>query len=479
MKWASTILVAGACLFLATIFGEESRTPAEWVVRLGADHLAERDEASAALLNLGSKARDDVHNAIDSPDAEVQWRARELWKTLRWLVVPDADADTRALVGEAEQKKDDREHWRDFVKKHGAGSILLVAEFYTNKSPGYENGVYAILEDANPQEVAQVIARSGTARPALEKPLDELTTDRAAPNTVINLMKIEIALWHYRKAFDFGREAWMRYGLPEIEKQCAIAVDRGNLFDQINEEALKDLASETNNARLCKKLSFYIAIYGASGKQDHVAALCDAAPNLDTTQLHGLELQQLVESFLRAGQPAYAIKALRNTQNPLEMYLRSMAQLQMHNAGAAEADWKLVMTALDPASKATKAQLFSLGELMRQWRDQRAGLIYQKILDITPPEPVYDANAYFRLGEIAEQQHQYRQAADLMEKGLTQAKGIGGSIIVITGGTYKGEVKTGVESVQDAIKRLRAMENGEKAGVEEEATPAGGAQAPQ
>ena len=253
-----------------------------------------------------------------------------------------------------------------------------------------------------------------------------------------------------------------------MEKQCAVAMDRGNLFDQVNGEAIKDVAAETDNASLCRKLGFYIAIYGASGKRDQIAALCDAAKNLDMAQLHGLELQQLVESFLRAGLPAYAIKALREPQNPLEMYLRSLARLQMHEVEAAEVDGKAVMSVLDPANKATKAQLFSLGELMRHWRDARAALIFQRIVEITPPEPIYDANAYFRLGELAEQQRQYRQAADFMEKGLTLAKGLGG-IIVASGGS-NGEVKTGEETAEDAIKRLRALADGEKERPVEQAT---------
>ena len=411
------------------------------MVRLGADHLAERDEASAALMSLGWKARDEVHNALDSPDAEVQWRAQELWKTLRWTVMPDADADTRALIEESEQKKSSREHWRDFVKKHGAESIRLVAEFYANKLQGYDSAVYAILEDANPEEVAQVIARSGEERPALEKPIDELTPDRAATNTAINLMEIEIALWHYRKAFDFGRDVWMRSGMPSLQKECAVAMNRGNLFDQVNEEALKATSPRKpdNSAAFVQEARFLHRGLCRKRASDgtHLAALCDAATNLNTTQLHGIELQQLIESFLRAGLPANAIKALRHPQNPLEMYLLSLAHFQMNEAEAAAADWKMVMAALDPANKATKAQLFSLGELMRHWRDQRAGLVFQKIIDLTPPEPIYDANAYFRLGELAEQQRQYRQAADFMEKGLALARGLGG-IIVVTGG--KGEV---------------------------------------
>ncbi|MGB8355050.1 MAG: hypothetical protein WCD79_14230, partial [Chthoniobacteraceae bacterium] len=348
MKRTFVFCVAGVFLLFSTAFGEENRTPAEWIARLGADHLVERDEASAALLNLGVKARDEVHGAINSPDPEVQWRARELWKALRWMVVPGADADTRTLVEAAEQKKADREHWRDFVKKHGAESIRLVAEFYAEKTAGYENGVYAILEDANPEEVAQVIAHAGAERPALEKPLDDLTPDRAAVNTAVNLMQIEIALWRYQKAFDFGRDVWFRTRMPALEKQCAVAVDRGNLFDQVSGEALKDVAAETDSARLCNKLGFYLAIYGAGGKQDQIAALCSAAMHLDMTQLHGLELQQLAESFLRAGQPAYAIKALRNAQNPLELYLRSMARFQMHDVEAAAVDGKVVMSLLDP-----------------------------------------------------------------------------------------------------------------------------------
>ena len=99
MKPAAIICAAAMAVLLArTAPAQDSKTPAEWTAQLGAERLPDREAASAALLKLGAKARDDVRHALDSTDPEVKSRARELWKTLRWLVVPDADEDIEAHV---------------------------------------------------------------------------------------------------------------------------------------------------------------------------------------------------------------------------------------------------------------------------------------------------------------------------------------------------------------------------------------------
>jgi len=467
MKPVFILFAAVACLLPSVaVSGAETRTPGEWVARLGADHLAEREEASAVLLELGSKAREPVRGALKSTDAEVQWRAEELWKTLRWLVVPGADTDVRALVAESENGKSNRVHWRDFVKKHGAESIRLVAEFYANKASGWEKARYAILEDANPDDVSQVIAHAGDDRASLLAPLEDLEPGKAARSSAVNLMKIEINLWNYEKAFDFGSDAWARLGDDEIRKQCAIAVDRGHLSDHVEEIARKDIAAETNAVRLCKKLAFYTGLFASTGRKDHIGALCDLAPALDTSKVQVTELKPLVSSLISAGMPERAVRFLSHAQSPLELYLRSIAESQMHDAAAAKADWDAVTAALDALKEERKSVIFSLGEVMRDWHDKRAALMWQKILDIAPPEPVYDANACFRLAEIAEDRHQYAHAADLYEQGMAFAGKSGGFVIVSGPGAKEGA--SGAETVQETIKRLRALAAGKKPDDEKE-----------
>src|SRR2546430_17498870 len=122
MKRRAIVIAAviGVCAVALADPDDEGKSPAEWVAQLGADHLAEREAASEHLRALGSLAREAVRGALDSPDPEVKFRARELWKTLRWQVVPGADAEVTALAETFQRGQVDESRWKEFVKKHGA-----------------------------------------------------------------------------------------------------------------------------------------------------------------------------------------------------------------------------------------------------------------------------------------------------------------------------------------------------------------------
>lgn len=467
MKLAITACAVFAGLF-AVAFAGESQSPAEWIAQLGADHLSERDAASAALLDFGSQAREEVRRALNSPDVEVQWRARELWKTLRWMVVPGADADVRRLVEDSKRGRIDKSHWIDFVKKHGAESILLVVEFRANALPA-KPGLLAVLEQAPPLDVARMIAQAkpARARPLLEAALDEISPKDSAVQLVVNIVQIQIALWNYQKAFDFGREAAFRFDDEDLLKQCAIAVDRGKLFDQGGQTAREDIAAETDSKRLCAKLSFYIRLLHLLGKDEQMSPLCDLAQKADLFRADDSALRRLVESLLKVQLPGCAIKALHLAHTPLTLYMRSVANARMQNTPAADADWRDVLAALGDVGDAKKEEAyFTLGELMNEWDDPRAESMWQKILDTPPENSVYDANACLRLAAISEKRHQYTRAADLYEKGLEIAKSLGGVLIV--SGPKDSDEAGGEEQINEKIKKLRALAAGRSSTVKEQ-----------
>src|ERR1043166_7471542 len=159
-------MVIGICALAAAENGDETKSPAQWVAQLGAEHLAEREAASEHLRMLGSRAREAVRGVLDSLDPEIKFRARELWKTLRWQVVPGADAEVAALAEAFQKGQADEALWKEFVKKHGADAIRLAAELRADAQqreaadvPAMHSVMQNLLETAPPLEIARVIAQ--------------------------------------------------------------------------------------------------------------------------------------------------------------------------------------------------------------------------------------------------------------------------------------------------------------------------------
>ncbi len=457
------IICAVVAVLLVQAAAEDSRTPAEWVKQLGAQNLADRDAASAALLALGAKARGEVRHALDSTDPEVLARAKELWKTLRWLVVPDADDDTRKLVAEADTGGIEAAHWRDFVQAHGAESIRLVAEFQASGSPGkiYQPGLLAALDNAPAIYVARSMAQTDPAdgRAALEALLDELQPAEIPEKTAANWMQIQIALWNYDKAYNFGRDFSFHAGGSAVVKQSAIAADRGGMFGKIHEAAEKDIKDEADPNRLCAKLSFYTGLFSELEKQPLIDPLFDLAQGTSTGRADDASLRRLVESLLNANMTARAVKVLHNVQSPLALYMRSVADLQIQDEPVSGTDWREALMALDAVDDDKKKEaIYNIAELMNDWHDNRSEVLWQKILTMPPQTTVYDANSCFRLGEIMEQRGQYSQAADIYEKGLQISGGLGG-FLVATG--PKGTASSGDKIIREKIKNLRALATGQ------------------
>ena len=229
------------------------KTPAEWVEQLGAGHLAERDEASAALLAMGGDAREAVQGALDSKDAEVQARAKELWETLRWDVIPGAEQDTAVIVALVEKKRaakqgdvstEDEAAWQKFVKAHGAKSLLLIAEFhnagYTPKF--YKAGMTQLLKTVPPGRIAGVILHEGTGpqRDALEAPLGEFKPGDIDSKAWPGIVGVRNELGEYDRAFEYGHTAGILIGFDggkAFSAACARAVERGGMFDKVKSAA--------------------------------------------------------------------------------------------------------------------------------------------------------------------------------------------------------------------------------------------------
>ena len=474
------LLVVALLAFAPGAYAQGPKTPSDWVAQLGADNLKDRDAASAALTSLGTQARDAVRDGLTSKDAEVQSRSKELWKTLRWMVVPDSGDDTKKLVAEAEAGSVSDTHWQDFVQRHGAESLRLVAEFredatrqganageaQTADLPAaiYKGGLRAVLENVSSIDIARFIAQTNhsTGRDKLDALLADLQPAEAQEKTAVAWMELQIALWNYRAAWSFGREYALRNASHPVVKLCAIAVDRGGMFNKIQQSAQLELAAGTDPNQLCARQSFYTGVFVDLEKKEALGPLLDTVRAGATAGADDASLRRLVETLMSAGLPERAVKALHNVRSPEALYMRSAADIQMQNEPAAGADWGDTLNALDDMDDSKKKETFySLGEMMLQWHDDRSVVMWQKILATKPADTVYDANACFRMGEYLEAEGQFANAADFYQRGLTISSKLTSSVMIATTSDGK-SAGAGPQAVLDKIRDLKSRAAGQK-----------------
>src|ERR1700677_3522797 len=447
------------------------KTPAQWISQLGADHLAERDAASAALLALGAHAREAVRAALDSSDAEVKARTRELWKTLRWDVIPGADREIADFLDKLDGYKkpgsaqndyiDPGEYaaWEQFVKKHGAQSLLLIAEFRSAGRPvrDYKAGLEMLLINTPPREVAGIITHARNAREsaALESLFDTLAPEETREEAEAGMTGLRVALNELDRAFDWGVAAGSSVGGEHnapLDAACATAIERGGLFDKMETRALRETAAETDVDKSCTKLSFYIELMAALHKQEHIRKLCDSAGGVDFAKADTNHLPRLVASLEDAGLPSLAVKLLHNARDPYPLYMRSHASAAMKDTKSGDEDWRQAQAAADAiADAAAKKQAwFDIADQMNEWGDPRAETLFRKIL-ATPPEDRYlDGNASLDLAQLLEEKKEYAEAAGLYQRGFDIS---GGAMIVSVQGS--GENIEPKDWIRDKVKELR------------------------
>ncbi len=460
----SVIILQVISLAFSIGMSAQDKAPAEWVAQLGADHLADREAASAALLALGAKGREAVHGALDSQDAEVRARARKLWETLRWDVIPEAEADTATLIATIGKKPayssntatdEESKAWTVFVDKHGVASFLLISELCkASVTWCYNPGIERVLATASTNDFAGLFLHAGGEQRAdLESALDALPPEYTPGSEGIAMINLRMALGECGKALAFGRT--LGHGsddTPGLDEACATAIQRGGLFNEEKISALGEIAGEKDPNKLCRILSFEINLMTALHKKDEVPVLCDAARGADPAEGDTYNSPRLIESLERAGLPEIAVKMLRDKSAPFQLYLRSHAEAAAKDDRAAAADWEKARGALDKMDNAKKKDAsFEIANQMVDWNDPKAEALLRKIL-ASPPEDSYaDGNSSFYLAQILEDKKDYAEAADLYQKGFDLSHGA-----VIIWDKESGQSYEPKDWVRDKVKELRA-----------------------
>lgn len=447
----------------------EEKTPAQWVEQLGSGKMEEREQASAALLALGSGAREQVRAALDSKDAEVQARARDLWETLRWDVIPGAEKDIAQFLDPPPEDWKTRGLWANFNKKYGLESLRLIAEFHAanREETLYRFGLMLVVGFTPPRQIAGFITRSEPEqRRAYEDLLGLFPPGANGLHLAGIIVQIQSALGNNDKALAHGRDAavaapWMGADYDKLIGFCATAAQEGTMFDNIKQSAPKDLAAEADPNRLCARLRFYSALMARMGKKEEIDALCDAADGR-TGKADDAHLRPLTETLLAAGLPARALKALAGASGALSLYMRSNIELKAGDKAAAGADWDAAVKAADSATtnEFRKELWLNLGGLMHDWHDERAESFFQKVLASPPGKTAFDVLACFQMGALMEEQQENARAIGYYEKGLDLCKELHGQYSTAAPDNHGIQIfllNDDAAPIREKVKKLKAL----------------------
>ncbi|HWB59640.1 MAG TPA: hypothetical protein VG733_09110 [Chthoniobacteraceae bacterium] len=460
------------------------KTPAQWIAQLAADHLADRDAAGAALLALGAQARGPVHAALDSSDPEIRSRAQELWKTLRWYVIPGAEKDTAPLIPakintreeekarlskllmfgndpDLDASEDNKQQWLDFVKAHGAQTLLLLAEFHKAdcELKSYRTGLQALLWQTKPEDLVKLIKEHPAETEDLLAPLDDHNAKVSSFNDADTVVRVLTAFGRFEKAFRYGRIASQRMGWADLSPACAVAVDRGGLFDKMEADAHKEIASDTDPANLCCALDFYASIMLDLNKKDRIPHLFDAPFAVDPATENYNDMQLLALTLMKAGCTERVALLLANAKEPMALCMRSVARLRMKQDAQADDDWRDAQAAADSEKDAwsRKSDYAQFADFMNNAGDPRTGAVWEKVLTLPPGHSVCDTNALSWLCWDAENKKNYAQAVAYYKKAIENAARDGGyTMVQDSDGRYE-QINSREDYMQGELKRLEAL----------------------
>lgn len=137
-RWLSTVVLGAASVFsFAAPVPSEKERIARWVIQLGDNDFERREEASRKLWEAGQAAEAALREVVDSTDAEVARRARDVLERFKWGIYPDTPKQVVDLI--TRYQSGDR---------GAAGSIIK--ELFENGSAGCK----AVLKIARAEDDA-------------------------------------------------------------------------------------------------------------------------------------------------------------------------------------------------------------------------------------------------------------------------------------------------------------------------------------
>lgn len=434
----------------------KEQDPEKLVTKLGGSSYKEREQAMKSLSALGYQARTAVRAALNSPDPEIQGRAKELWKTIRWLVSSNVTAESiqpllcytnktsevdyryyqhRAMIDPFSSRSAyfpiaaeniDTENWKSFIEKNKGLTLVLMADL--SKDPDYQStyrGAMRLCVDTlGPDIIIETINSSDPkTRAEYTAMFSELTIPYSAnSNTYANTIAIYDKLGLHEKAFDSGKLWYQTWCQENILDQCASAVKNGKLEAKVWKEASTELSPSPGNQHTsCARLAFYA---GLARRLENPRAFSALKKPANINYYDRRFAQSLFQSMLDMKLYDDTITLAANSSDPVVLYFRSLCFKAMGKGKEADTEWQKACDSVSsiPNKEASTASAYSFADFLENRNDKEAEKLWQKVLDSSASNSVYHANSCFRLARYAEQKEDLAAAVELYERGLSSSK---------------------------------------------------------
>ncbi len=434
----------------------QDSTPAELVRQLGNPAYEERQKAMDELKKIGFGAREEVRKALSSNDPEVKERARELWKSLRWMLFENSGQNIGQKVSMLGNRDADVEIWGELYKSYGSDIIYIIVEMNNDKklTASSQRGFAYLLEKSDANEMAAKISGCKTESVKLELVdyIKSVMPENMKSDMCLKMMDVLKQLWLYEDAIIFGKEAWITWKNDKVISSIADAVKLGMMSNELWPRAIQELKDESDKSSREVLAAFYISLAGELGRQDKVKTIVDAIGGKIEDKS---TLQRACEILMKNGQDEELLKLTTDRKEAILNYMRLTALSRNGKETEAEGIWKNLLATVN-----SEEELFSLGEFISvKGRDRRSEQIWWKIIDLGKgkKDSIYVINALLRAAPYQEERGEYGKAADMLERVLKSSKEIGGCFF-----TSRNSKEDPEKSMRKKVDELREKERSRK-----------------
>ena len=445
------------CLMTATIrlYGANVANPPvpgeikKLITQLGSADFAEREKATKHLLQLGYYSRNEVQKELKNRDPEIRMRLKTIWKEIRWQSFPGAGKDVKELLDKIEPVASWYKEWDNLAEKYGPKLLLMMQEI--NTQPKYTkqtlNVLKALLKNNSPNSIAAYISESPEKNEIIDI-IKGLRIDRLSKSESLKLINVFHLLNMKKEVVAVTADVWESGNSTQIPEIVLGYFTSKSFTDSTFRAAIEKLNESESSSENDWYICFFAKLAKDINRQDLIKALVYEIDYNITDERAGIYLSEILISMSLFPE---AINALSELQTPKAVYLRAVAYNNAGEKKRSQEMMKIMYEKLD-----TEENCFSVAEEMSKFNDVRSVTLWLKILQMKPDDSIYDANAHFRLASFYDAKGKYGKAADMLETGMKQKKGI---FLV----NERGNVSSGQSAearISAKIADLRAQENG-------------------
>ena len=405
---------------------------AEALVRqLGSAEFQKREAASAALEELGYRARTAVRKAIATGDPEVRARARKLWKKLRWVVVEDTDGNVARLLKNIRHRKVTVGAWEQVIMQHGVPMIDFVLELRRepNLIGASQLGMITLLDWLDKMAIErELLPRvSGRSHEMLSL-MDSLPTRNGSVTGAVNRLRLYTLLGAVDRVERYGPDLWRHWRSEIIINEVAYCMMHATPQSDLWPAAGTKLYYQDDVEALCDTLYFYVVLGHKLKSSDIITHLVDiAAPD----SAHPASLEPIAE-FLSDNHYTKALATLiENTGDAPLLYLQALNG----DDNDRQAFWGNIDEVADE-----EIECLRLAALLDGRDTPRMINMLERVIASEPDKTVYDTHAAYSLANYYVTVADYDRAADYYQSiaDSAHAERAGGSGILAD---LKGRIK--------------------------------------